>query len=425
MRLLAAVRCWRGSCVAARVVSCARFARVVALALAALPLAGQAGLAQVQQVPQTPQTPPAATQPPPPPPKVVQRVLNPQQILRAKLNQETLIVAASRPGGTYMAMANDLVAAVGTGGSLRVLPMAAEGGLANLQDLLFLRGVDLAIVATSVLANAKATGAFGGGLNHKVVYVAPLYGEEVHVVAGVGVASIDDLRGKKVAVPLDDGTALFTARDLLQRLGVACEEVPMEAPDALEAVRAGTLAAAMLVAGKPVAMVSGLPKDGSLRLLGLPHSAALGEGYSPAVLLAEDYPALIPPDAIVETVAVRAVLLASSDKGGEETARRIAKQVPALFDAIARLATSQRHPKWREVNLGAVLPGWTRAAAGEAWLSKASERQRQVLEVHFDEFLRARNEPASAELSTTRRKKLFEQFQSWARKSITSQVATP
>src|SRR5262245_9038737 len=421
MRLLAAVRRWRGSCVVARAASCARFARVVALALAALPLAGQAGLAQMQQA--SPPPPPAATQPPPQ--KVVQRILSPQQALRAKLNQETLIVAASRPGGSYMAMANDLVAASGASGSLRLLPIAAEGGLANLQDLLFLRGVDLAIVATNVLAHAKATGAFGGGLNHKVVYVAPLYGEEVHVVVGAGVASIDDLRGKKVAVPLDDGTAQFTTRDLLQRLGVACQEVPMEVAEALEEVRSGTVAAAMLVAGKPVALVSGLPKDGSLRLLSLPHSAALGEGYSPAVLLAEDYPALIPPDAVVETVAVRAVLLASSDKGSEETARRIAKQVPVLFDAIARLAVSQRHPKWREVNLGAALPGWTRAAASESWLSKASERQRQLLQDHFDEFLRARNEPASAELPTIRRKKLFEQFQSWARKSITSQAATP
>src|SRR5262245_30353866 len=183
MRLLSTVRRWRGSCVAACAVSCARFVHVVALALASLPLAGQAGFAQTPQTP----APPAATQPPPPPQKVVQRVLSPQQLLRAKLNQETLIIAASRPGGTYMAMANDLVAAVGTGGSLRVLPTAAEGGLANLQDLLFLRGVDLAVVATNVLAHAKATGAFGGGLQHKVVYVAPLYGEEVHVLAGPGV----------------------------------------------------------------------------------------------------------------------------------------------------------------------------------------------------------------------------------------------
>jgi uncharacterized protein len=122
---------------------------------------------------------------------------------------------------------------------------------------------------------------------------------------------------------------------------------------------------------------------------------------------------------------VRAVLLANSDKGHDEAARRIAKHAPALFDAIARLAVSQHHPKWKEVNLGAVLPGWTRTAAGEQWLSKAHEQQQQLLQVHFDEFLRARNEPSSAELSSNRRKKLFEEFQSWARRSITSEAATP
>jgi uncharacterized protein len=421
MRLLAALAA-RRSCVAASASRRPKLACVAALAVAALPLAAEVGLAQMAQ-PAPAQ--PAASAQPPPPPKVVPRVLSPQQALRVKLNQETLILAAGRPSGTYMAMANDLVAAIGTGASLRLLPIAAEGGLANLQDLLFLRGVDLAIVAGNVLADAKAKDAFGGGLRNKIAYVAPLYGEEVHVVVGPDIATIGDLRGRKVAVPVDDGTAQFTAKDILQRLDLAFDEVPLDAAEALQAVRSGKIAAAMLVAGKPLAPVAGLPKDGSLRLLGVPHTPALGEGYSPAVLLAEDYPALIPPGAVVETVAVRAILLANSDKGQEDAARRIAKHAPALFDAIARLAVSQRHPKWKDVNLGAFLPGWTRTAAGEQWLIKAYEQQRQMLQVHFDEFLRARNEPASAELSSTRRKKLFDEFQGWSRRSITSEAATP
>ena len=352
------------------------------------------------------------------------RTPSPQQARRLKLNHDTLIVAASRPGAPYLAMADDLAAAVGRDGSLRLLPIAAEGGLANLRDLLYLRGVDMAIVAANVLAHAKATDALGGGLPHKIAYVAPLYGEEVHVIAGRGIASIDDLRGKKVAVPIEDGTGQFTAKDIFERLGVTVERVPMQAGEAVEEVRSGAIAAAVLVARKPVSLVSGLPKDGSLRLLALPFSAALGEGYSPGVLLAEDYPALIPPKTVVETVAVRAILVANGDKGGEETARRIAKHVPALFDAISRLAVSQSHTKWKDVNLGAVLPGWSRIPAAEAWLSQAFERQKHVLRGQFDEFLRERKEPASSQLSTVRRKKLFDEFQSWARKSITSETTS-
>jgi TRAP-type uncharacterized transport system substrate-binding protein len=395
--------------------------RIAVLVSALLLLAGQPAQAQTQSL--------APSQVPPPPepasgPEVVPRALSPQQAQRLKLNHDTLIVAASRPDATYLAMANDLATAVAKSGSLRILPIAAEGGLANLRDLLFLRGVDMAVVAANVLAHAKSTNALGSGLPGKIAYVAPLYGEEVHIVAGRTIASIDDLRGKKVAIPLQDGTAQFTAKDIFERLGVAVESVPMETADALEDVRSGAIAAAVLVAGKPMSLVSGLPKDGSQLLLSLPFSAALGEGYSPAVLLAEDYPALIPPGVIVETVAVRAILLASSDSRSEERTRRIAKHVPALFDAISALAVARSHTKWKDVNLGEVLPGWTRVPAAEAWLSKALEQQRHLLQSRFDEFLRERKEPASSKLSAVRRKRLFDEFQSWARKSITSE-ATP
>jgi TRAP transporter TAXI family solute receptor len=392
------------------------------LASAMLLLPGQPALAQTQSL--APSQVPPQVQSPPPAPKVVPRAPSPQQARRLKHNHDTLIVAASRPGAAYLAMANDLAIAVDGNGSLRILPIAAEGGLENLRDLLLLRGVDMAIVAANVLAHARATKALGDTLSQRIAYVAPLYGEEVHIVAGRDIASIGDLRGKKVAVPPGDGTGQFTARDIFERLGVGVESVPMEAAEALEEIRSGTLAAAVLVAGKPATLVAALPKDGSLRLLSLPSSATLGEGYSPAVLLAEDYPALIPPEAIVETVAVRAVLVASSDKARDESARRIATHVPALFDAIARLAASPGHAKWRDVNLGTVLPGWRRVAAAEAWLSKASEQQWHLLKNQFDQYLRERKEPASSELSTVRRKKLFDEFQSWARKSITSEAAT-
>ncbi len=186
-----------------------------------------------------------------------------------------------------------------------------------------------------------------------------------------------------------------------------------------------TIAAAVLVAGKPVRLCRGLPKDGSLRLLSLPLSAALGEGYSPAVLLAEDYPALIPPEAIVETVAVRAILVANSDKGGEETARRIARHVPALFDAISRLAVSQSHTKWKDVNLGAVLPGWTPRAGGRGVAEQGVRAADGTsCRANSTSSCASARSPRPRELSAVRRKKLFDEFQSWARKSITSETTT-
>jgi len=367
-------------------------------------------------------------QPPPDqPPKVTQQpapAWTTQRIAtRLKHNQDTLMVAASRPDTPSHALAADLASAVGTDGGLRILPIAGEGGLASLQDLLLLRGVDLAIVPANVLAHARATNALGGGLHQRLAYVAPLYGEEVHVIVGPDIASPADLQGRKIAIPPGDGTAQFTAKDVLQRLGIAFEEVQLEPADAVREVRAGTVVAALLVAGKPVPLVSMLPKDGRLRLLSLPFPKppGEGEGYAPAVLLPDDYPALIPPGTIVETVAVGAVLMASKET--EDSARRVARHAPAVLDAIARLAVSQRHPKWKEVNVGAALPGWSRVPATDAWLARASAQRREALQSQFDEFLRAEKRLKSSELSDPQKRKLFDEFQAWARQSVTSERA--
>jgi TRAP-type uncharacterized transport system substrate-binding protein len=373
----------------------------------------------------------AGAEPSDQPAKVAQQA--PQQVAQAwtthrfasrlKHNQDTLIVAASRPDTPYLGMAGDLASAVGTDGGLRILPIAAEGGLANLQDLLLLRGVDLAIVPANVLAHAKATNALGGGLHQRLTYLAALYGEEVHVIVGTGIASAADLRGRKVAIPPGDGTVQFTATDIARRLGVPFEEVQMEPADAVREVRSGAVAAALLLGGKPLPLVSALPKDGRLRLLGLsfPKPPGEGEGYSPAVLLPDDYPALIPPGAIVETIAVGAVLMANREIG--ESARRVGRHAPALLDAIARLAVSQRHPKWKDVNLGATLPGWPRVPAAEAWLARVSAQRREALQGQFDEFLRAEKQVSLSELSNPEKKRLFDEFQAWARKSVTSERA--
>jgi TRAP-type uncharacterized transport system substrate-binding protein len=342
----------------------------------------------------------------------------PQQTLRSKLNDSTLLVATGRPNASYLGMASDLAALLGSGEEVRILPVAGAGGAQTLRDLLFLRGIDMAIVPSNVLAHAAATEAMGGGLTQRVAYVTRLFAEEVHLLVGRGVASIEDLRGKQIAVPADDGTAQFTAEDLFGRLKFRVELVAVSPADAIDKVRAGNLAAALLVGGKPLAHLANLPRDGSVRLLDLSFARSLDEAYSPAVFVADDYPALVPPGQIVETLAVSPVLLTNSGKGSEESARRVAKVIPALFGGLSGLALADRHPKWRDVNIGATLPGWPRVAAAEEWLAKAKEQQAGSLQKRFEDFLRATHKPGSPDLSPAEQKRLFEEFVGWTRKSL-------
>jgi uncharacterized protein len=351
-------------------------------------------------------------------PAAEQRALLQQQAaLRTKLNESTVLMATSHPSATYFGMASDMATMFPASDGVRILPVASNGAL-TLSDLLFLRGVDMAIVPSNVLTHAKANEALGGGLAQRLSFITRLYSEEVHLLVGRSVGSIEDLRGKQIAVPADDGTAQFTAEDLFGRLQLGAELVTASPADAIDKVRAGSLAAVLLVGGKPLPQLARLARDGSVRLLNLSFARSFDEAYSPAVLVADDYPALIPPGQMVETLSISPVLLTTSGKGSEETARRVAKVVPVLFGALSGLALSDRHPKWRDVNLAATLPGWSRFAAAEEWLAEARAQRAGSLQKRFEDFLRLTRQPGATDLSAAEQKKLFDEFVGWTRKSL-------
>jgi uncharacterized protein len=197
----------------------------------------------------------------------------------------------------------------------------------SLRDLLLLRGVDLALVPENLLDDVDATASLPPSLRERLTYITQLYGEEVHILVGPSVSSIEDLGGKKVAVPPEDGNAEFTVRDLLRRLHIDAEVVKAAAVDAIDDVRSGKLAAVVLMGGKPLRFVAGLPNDGALRLLAVPSSQALGDGYSPSRFGADDYPALIPEEQTVDTVSVGAVLVANGTARSEEILCRCSGRV--------------------------------------------------------------------------------------------------
>jgi TRAP-type uncharacterized transport system substrate-binding protein len=341
-----------------------------------------------------------------------------QQALRTALNNTTLLVAAGQADGTHYAMARDIAEALGDSPDVRVLPVATAGGADSLRDLLFLRGVDLAIVPANVLSQSKVLDAHvGPGLPQRLAFISYLYAEDVHLLAGRDVARLDDLRRKQVAVPAGDSNALFTARDVFERLGIEVELVTLRGGDAIEQARSGAVAAVLLVGSRPLRALANLPKDGRLKFIDMPLPRAMEPTYAPAAISAEDYPNLIPPGLTASTISIGTVLLANAvARGNEDTARRTGRFVPAFFARVASLSLAGHNAKWREVNLAAQLPGWTRLPAADDWLRTAREQQKITLQKEFDEFLRSTR--GTAETTPAQRKKLFDDFVEWTRQSV-------
>ena len=286
-----------------------------------------------------------------------------------RINANTIAIVSGNLNATYLSIAYDLSTVLDDGDNFRVLPVIGKGGGQNLRDVRFLKGVDLGITQSILLNSLRRSNAIGR-IDDKIVYIAKLFNEEMHLVvrADSGIESIEQLAGKKVNFSdIGSGTQLST-RDVFDRLKIKAEEVNMGQADAVERLKSGEIAATVLIAGKPAAAMTKIKASDGFRFLPLPYAKPLQDEYLPALLTNKDYPGMVPPGDGIETVAVSAVMIAYNWPKGSDRYRRIDKFVQQFFPKLADFQKPPRHPKWRETNLAATLPGWTRFAGADEWL---------------------------------------------------------
>jgi TRAP-type uncharacterized transport system substrate-binding protein len=334
---------------------------------------------------------------------------NPQAALSERLNKDTVAIIAGGLGSTDLAIAQDLAAVLDDGDNLRILPVVGAGGGRNIRDARFLKGIDLGITQANLLARLQASGEIGT-LDDKIVYLAKLFNEELHILvrADAGLTAIGQLNGRTVSLGEPGSGTQLLGHDVLVRLGIEAREVNLAGPDAIARLKAGEIDAVMLIGGKPVPAIAG--GTAGLRVLPVPYTKSLRDDYLPATLTSADYPDLITPGRTIDTLAVGTVLIAYNwPKDGEHYAK-IKKFVAAFFPRLAQLQASPHHPKWREVNLAATLPGWTRFAPAQDWLDHHRDLEAKQRD-QFEEFVRAHGgSPASAD----DREKLFRDFVKWS-----------
>ncbi len=277
----------------------------------------------------------------------------------ARANGGTVGVVSGGVDGTYIRIAADLAAVLDNGETLRVLPMIGKGSVQNILDIMLLRGVDIGIVQSDALAYARGR-RLVPGIDSMIQYVTKLYDEEIHVLAREDIHSLQDLAGKTVNIDLAGSGTAMTASLLFGMLGIAIRAAQDTQDVALARLRQGEIAAMVFIAGKPARLFSSVPPGSSLHFLPIPATPALIETYLPSALSAADYPALIPAEATIETIAVGAVMAVYAWQPGSERFRKVARFIEAFQASFPSFLRPPRHPKWKDVNLAAQLPGWAR-----------------------------------------------------------------
>jgi TRAP transporter TAXI family solute receptor len=332
-----------------------------------------------------------------------------------RMNQGTVGIVSGGVAGTYIRVAADLAAVLDDGDNLRVLAMIGKGSVQNIADVLYLKGVDIGIVQSDVLAYIKRENLFAG-VERRVNYITKLYNEEFHLLARSDIAQLSDLAGKKVNFDNRGSGTFITATIVFDALGIAVEPTFFDQALALERLKAGEISAMVYVAGKPATLFRDLAAQDNLRLLPVPASDKLMETYLPSRFTATDYPRLINAGQEVETIAVGAVMAVFNWDPSHPRHQKVSRFVDAFFSRFDDFQKPPRHPKWQEVSLTAQVPGWKRFQPAEDWLRRvataadADSRLRR----EFDTFLSERRGGAAPlNLSPAQRDAMFQDFLRW------------
>jgi uncharacterized protein len=341
------------------------------------------------------------------------RSSDPRAQVTDRANAGTVSIISGGVAGTYIRIAADIASVVDDGDRLRVLPMVGKGSQQNIRDIMFLRGVDLGLVQSDALENARKDPLLRD-IAKQVAYVARLYNEEFHIIARNDIADVRQLEGKKVNIDLAASGTALTSRLFFERLGVKPQFVNLDQRTALEQLRSGEIDANIFVGGKPLQAVTEFRGDGRFRLLPLPYDPRLQDIYFPAEFTNADYRDLVPAGQSVETVAVATILAVYDWTPGSERYQRLGRFVDAFFTRFPEFAKPGRHPKWQEVNLSATVPGWRRFKPAEEWLARpvgAAQTDRAA----FGKFIDDRAARGQAPLPAAEQERLFLDFQRWQR----------
>jgi TRAP-type uncharacterized transport system substrate-binding protein len=338
------------------------------------------------------------------------------------VNRGVVQMQTGRAAGISVRIAEELANLIDDGATRRVLPVVGKGSLQNITDLKLLRGIDMAILQADVLDYARRQNSFTG-LEGWITYIAKLYNEEFHLLARHDVKSVEELANQQVNVDLRGAGTAITAGRLFELLNIPAAFTYDDQEVALEKLRKGAIAAIAFVAGKPAPLFRDIGREDGLHFLAIPLKPAVTAVYVPTRLTGADYPGLVPSDQPTDTVAVGAVLAAANLQFGSERYRNVVNFVEAFFTGFQTLLEPGHHPKWREVNIVAELPGWRRFPPAEDWLQRnvqaAAPPNLQDLKTIFSRFIDERQQAAGGSPMTQQEKdQLFGQFELWQKRQI-------
>jgi TRAP-type uncharacterized transport system substrate-binding protein len=292
---------------------------------------------------------------------------------KEKMNAWTVGLAGGLLEGAPIRLAAEIARVVDDGDNLLVLPIVTRGATENLNSLLYLRGVDMAIINADALEEYKIQ---VPQIQQRISYVLNLFPSELHVFVRPEIKSLQDLAGKKVNFNTQGTAAAYSGPLIFGRLGIDVDKTFIPHQVALQQMKSGDVAAVVFITSKPVdAFLKGRWEPG-FKFLPVEYASKFEDYYLPTTLEANEYPGLIQQGERIATIAVPTALVTFNWPPGSNRYQRVARFVDNLFSRIGALQGPGFDPKWKAINLAARVPSLSRFQAAQDWLDRnAANRQ--------------------------------------------------
>jgi ABC-type amino acid transport substrate-binding protein len=263
------------------------------------------------------------------------------------------------PNGQVTLAINELAARLGHVGKMRVLPIAGHGGAENARDLLYLKGVDLAVLNSDILAYLDQTRQYPDA-RRRLRYVTHLVDQKIYLLARKQFSNIEDLRGRRVIV-LSRSTATASALFGLLQIEVKPESAGADA--VLGDAGLANFDAALLLGSELSRLRVGAQLREDFRILPILMTQALQKAYLPAVVEVKEVSGLATQN--LDTVAVSSLLTIYDWAPSHSRFHSVKDFIAAFFTALPDLRRQGSASVWRQLDINARPPGWTRHVAAE------------------------------------------------------------
>ncbi len=287
--------------------------------------------------------------------------------IRDRLNSWTVGLAGGLLEGAPIRYATEISRVVNDGGTMHVLPVVTRGPTENVNDLLYLRGIDAAIINSDSLEEYKVQ---VPQIRQRIAYLFSLFPSELQIFVRPEIKSLADLAGKKVNFNTQGTAAAYSGPLIFSRLGIDVEKTFIPHPVALEQLKRGEIAAVVFVTAKPVDAFAKGKWEGGYKFLPVEFGPKFEDYYLATSLDSTDYPNLIAKGEKVPTISVPTILAAFNWRPNSPRYRKVARFVDELFSRIDKLKSPGFDPKWKDVNIATRAPGLERFQAAQEWLDR-------------------------------------------------------